>query len=215
MCIASTVTPPQDRFLDLLPAIERHARITFRGRPPADREEAAAEAVAAAYASYVRLIGRGKDPARDFPSHLATYAVLHVKAGRQVGGWSSSTDALSPLARRERGFRVEALSTPHASPAHFSTAGDRGRPDEFEDRLRDNTRTAVPDQVAFRIDFPAFLRELAPRDRALIRFLAMGHSAQAAADRFGLSPGRVSQMRRMWREKWRLFQGETPGCQPC
>jgi hypothetical protein len=96
-------------FLDLIPIVEWHVRFAFRGRPAADREEAAAEAVAAAYASYVGLKARGKDPVRDFPSALAAYAVLHVRAGRQMGGRNSTTDALSPLAQRKRGFRVESL----------------------------------------------------------------------------------------------------------
>jgi hypothetical protein len=74
--------------------------------------------------------------------------------------------------------------------------------------LRDNTRSAVPDQAAFRIDFPAFLAELGPRDQTLARFLALGNSAQVAADRFGLSEGRVSQLRKTWREWWCQSQGE-------
>ena len=100
-------------------------RFAFRGRSAADREEAAAEAVAAAYASYVSLKARGKDPVRDFPSALAAYAVLHVKAGRQMGSRNSTTDALSPLAQRKRGFRVESL--------HMSS-GVAPRPPPFDDR---------------------------------------------------------------------------------
>ncbi len=198
-----------DEFLELIPIVERQVRFAFRYRPVVDREEAAAEAVAVAYASCVRLTARGKDSIRDFPSALAAYAVLHVKAGRQVGSPNSTTDVLSQLAQRKRGFRVESL--------HFSSVvgrdrvvsmADRRRQDEFEDQLRDNTRTAVPDQAAFRIDFPAFLAGLGPRNRTLARFLALGNSAQVAADWFGLSEGRLSQLRRAWREWWCQFQGE-------
>ena len=38
-------------FLALYPVVERHARVVFRGRRHVDREEAAAEAVASAFAS--------------------------------------------------------------------------------------------------------------------------------------------------------------------
>jgi hypothetical protein len=196
-------------FLALIPTVERHARFAFRGRPAADREEAAAEAVAAAYASYVRLTARGKDPVRDFPFALIAYAVLHAKVGRQVGSPNSTTDVLSPLAQRKRGFKVEPLPTSSgvARDRLHSTA-DRRRQDEFDEWLRDNTRSAVPDQAAFRIDFPTFLAGLGRRDRTLARFLALGHSAHVAAARFGMSEGRVSQLRREWRERWCQSQGE-------
>jgi hypothetical protein len=195
-------------FLGLVPAIERRVRFALRGRPPADQEEATAEAVAAAYAAQARLAARGRDGVRDFPAALVGYAVLWAKAGRLVGGRASSTDALSPLARRKRGFRVESLSGPVA-PGGTPGRDGRNRPGGFDDRLRDNTRTAVPDQAAFRIDFPAFLGGLSPRDRALAEFLALGHSGQAAAERFGLTEGRVSQLRRLWQDRWRQSQGEA------
>jgi hypothetical protein len=196
-------------FLELIPIVQRQARFAFRGRPEADREEVAAEAVAAAYASYVGLRARGKDPVRDFPCALAAYAVLHVKAGRLMGSGNSTTDALSPLAQRKRGFRVESLHVSGGIPrdnVHSTT--DRRRHDEFEEQLRDNTRSAVPDQAAFRIDFPEFLGSLGNRDRALVRFLALGNTGQVAAARFGMSEGRVSQLRKTWRERWCQYQGE-------
>jgi hypothetical protein len=201
---------PHAGFLTLLPSIERHAKVVFRGHPPAEREEATAVAVAAAFAGYVRLAARGKNPERDFASSLVTYAVLHAKSGRQVGSGSSTTDALSPLARRKRGFKIEPLpSSPGvARDRLYSTAGRRQR-DEFDEYLRDNTRSAVPDQAAFRIDFPNFLGSLGRRDRELIRFLAQGNSAKVAAARFRLSEGRVSQLRRTWREQWCRSQDEA------
>jgi hypothetical protein len=73
--------------------------------------------------------------------------------------------------------------------------------------MRDNTATPVPAQVAFRLDWPAFLRTLGRRDRALADYLALGHGATSAARRFGLSIGRVSQLRGAWCRAWRRFQG--------
>jgi len=57
--------------------------------------------------------------------------------------------------------------------------------------------------VAFRIDWPAFVGGLPERDRALMGFLGMGHSNQEAAEEFKISPGRVSQLRKGWMERWR------------
>jgi len=209
MTTTSSSAHPHTDFLTLLPAIERHAHFVFRGHPPAEREEATAVAIAAAFAGYVRLAAQGRNPVRDFASGLVTYAVLHAKSGRQVGSPSSTTDALSPLAQRKRAFRVEALPTSSGVERdRLNSTADRRRHDEFEEWLRDNTRSAVPDQVAFRLDFPPFLAGLGRRDRTLARFLALGHSAHVAAARFGMSEGRVSQLRRAWRERWCKSQGE-------
>ena len=179
MSTTSTSAHPHAGFLKLIPAIERHANVVFRGYAYTEREEATAVAVAAAFDGYVRLAAQGKNPERDFASGLVTYAILHAKSGRQVGSRSSTTDALSPLARRKWGFRVESLSAaPVARCAIGSGADHRGMSNPFEERLKDNTQTPVVDQAAFRIDFPAFLSSIGPRDRALAQFLSMGHSAQ-------------------------------------
>jgi hypothetical protein len=201
-------------FLSLVPVIEKQARIAFRDRNATDREEAVAEAVATAFTAYVRLKARGKDPVRDFPSSLASFAVLHVKDGRHVGGRSSSTDVLSCKARQLHGFKVDLLptsGTPQACihPKRNSRCGS----DALNDWLQENRRTPVPDQVAFRIDFPQFLRGLSLRDRELARFLGQGHTAMEAASRFKLSPGRITQLRQRWRRDWLLCQGEYVAAQ--
>jgi len=72
-------------------------------------------------------------------------------------------------------------------------------------------RTPPPDAAAFRIDFPRFLGGMSERDRALAMFLSLGHSATRAADKFGLSCGRVTQLRQQWHENWRRFVGEETG----
>lgn len=203
---------PHAEFLALYLVVERHARIVFRDRRADEREEAVAEAVAAAFEAYIGLKRRGKDPLRDFPSAVATFAALHVKDHRHVGGRSSSTDALSPKARQLRGFRLRSL--PCVPPAGVAgpcgAAGGRDDREACEELLRDNTMTPVPDQVCFRLDWPAFLRTLSRRDRRLARFLALGHSGKDAARQFGISPARVTQLRRHWRDRWLAFQGEAP-----
>src|SRR5262249_426255 len=146
-------------FLSLYPVIARHARIAFRDRPAADRDEAEAEAVAAAYESFLSLKARGQDPAREFPTLMATFAVLHLKNERHVGGRSSSKDVLSPRAQKCHGFTVERLPSAHATPYEYRYGDPHGQQaqDAFEERLQDNHRSPVPDQVCFRLDFPAFL----------------------------------------------------------
>jgi hypothetical protein len=67
--------------------------------------------------------------------------------------------------------------------------------DAFEERLHENRRTPVPEQAAFRIDWTEFMRSLTDRDRRLATFLSLGNSAKTGADKFGVSQGRVTQLR--------------------
>jgi hypothetical protein len=130
----------------VLPRVERHGRVYFRHvKSPDRKEELLAELRGLAWKWYVRLVRRGKDVLA-FVSALATYAARAVNSGRRVCGHERKKDVLSPVAQRLHGFYVGKLPD-------FSTLD--GNP--LEDALVDNTVSPVPDQVAFRLDFPAWL----------------------------------------------------------
>ena len=96
-------------FLKYLPAVETHESIQFRNLPDVEREEAVAEATAAAFVN-VRHALRNGNGHRLRPSMVAHYAVLHAKDGRHVGGRTDSkTDVMSRKAQRLRGFKVVGL----------------------------------------------------------------------------------------------------------
>ena len=71
-------------FLAFLPAIRRHARLSFRNAAPELRQELVQETIANSLANYARLAERGKQDVA-FPSALARYAVAQVRAGRRIG----------------------------------------------------------------------------------------------------------------------------------
>ena len=205
----------QARFEALLPRIERHGQVYFRYvKCPVRKADFIAEMVGLAWKWFVRLAERGKD-ATQFASVLASYAARAVKCGRRVCRQESANDALNPQAQQRHSFRVESLPTSTATPHEhlYSSPNGQRSLDDFEERLQDNRQTPVPDQVAFRIDFPLFLKSLSRRDRKLARFLALGHPAKQAAAKFKLSPGRVTQLRQQWCREWRLCQGEGEGSQ--
>jgi hypothetical protein len=81
--------------------------------------------------------------------------------------------------------------------------------DAFEERLQDNTHSPVPDQAAFRIDYPAWLAQLGQRNRAIAEDMALDHSTMELAVKHQVSPGRISQLRRELHQDWRRFHGET------
>ncbi len=67
----------------------------------------------------------------------------------------------------------------------------------------------VPDQAAFRVDFPRWRTRLGPRRRAALDLLAGGWGTGAAAARLGLGPSRVRQLRRELADGWAAFHA-TP-----
>jgi hypothetical protein len=200
----------QAAFLTILPRIETHALISFRDiHCPDTRADKIAECRGLAWKWFVRLAERGKD-ARCFPTALARFAVLAVRSGRRVTGLDRAKDVFSARAQRKHGFTVERLpnSTRVSHESLYGNAAGQRNLDVYEERLADNTVTPPPDQAAFRIDWPLFLKTLPRRDRQLAKFLSLGHSNQQAAEKFGLSQGRVSQLRKQWCREWKISQGE-------
>jgi hypothetical protein len=210
----ASLSPSNDRlhtrFLAILPRIELHARISFRDvKCAGQKADCIAETIALCWKWFRRLAERGQD-AQEFVSALAGYATRAVRSGRRLCGQLPINDVLSELAQLRHGFKVRPLpsSTPTSSEVRCSTIHSQQVFDTYAERLRDNTVTPPPDAAAFRIDFPQFLNSLIDRDRQLAEYLSLGHQAMKAADRFGLSPGRVTQLRQRWRKECRLSQGD-------
>jgi hypothetical protein len=181
----------------VLPRVEAHGHIYFRHvKCPHQKEELLAEMRGLVWMWFVTLVRRGKN-VLDFASALATYAARAVHSGRRVCGHEKAKDVLSPVAQRRHGFAVGKLPD-------FSTLN--GSP--LEEALIDNTRSAVPEQVAFRIDFPAWRLTHGERDRRLIDTLMLGERTKEVSRLFGLSQGRISQKRRQFLEDWTRFCGE-------
>jgi hypothetical protein len=192
-------------FLLILPRIETHARIWSRHLVcPGLKEDFVSEAVALAWKSFVRLAERGRD-ATQFASALASVVVRAVRSGRRLCGQERSRDVMSPAAQRMQGFRVEELMPPAIHERPRSEPFGQRLHDAFEERLRDNTQTPVVEQVVFRCDFPAWLGTLSARNRRVVDDLMAGERTGDVAQKFGLSPGRVSQLRRQFEGDWAVF----------
>jgi hypothetical protein len=74
--------------------------------------------------------------------------------------------------------------------------------------LQDNRRTPVADAVAFRHDFPLWLSTLGDRNRRIAEDMMLGERTLDLAARHGISPARVSQLRREFRQGWGRFCGD-------
>ena len=111
---------------------------------------------------------------------------------------------MSPSCQRRHGVKVVSYDR-HQVPASLRDGTDGWKRIAVEDR-----QANIPDLAAFRIDFAGWLQTLTQRDRDIICALSSGDSTKAVAERFGLSEGRVSQLRRKFERLWRIFQAE-PG----
>jgi len=182
----------QSGFLNILPAIQNNAQIQFRRLPADRREEAIQEAIAAAAVSYQVLAAKGR--AHDaHPSTIATHAVQHVRSHRHVGAsQEAARDVMSSVARRRHGFKL-----------------DFGNCHGLQNMLSSSGRADVPELAAFRVDFDRWFSMFAKRDQRIITALASGEFTKAVAERFGISPARVSQLRRRYERQWLVFQGEA------
>jgi DNA-directed RNA polymerase specialized sigma24 family protein len=185
----------QQPFLEMLPAIKNYARRAFRDRDPEAREDAVQEVLANAAVAFARLAELDKIDLA-YPQVLARYAIAQYHDGRRVGSRLRIGDVMSPYAKRKKGFRVESLD-------RFDKESG-----EWLEAVVEDTHTPVPEQVAFRIDFPTWLQSQTKRNRRIATALALGHGTGEVARRFNVSAGRVSQLRREFCQSWKEFHDE-------
>ena len=189
-----------DQFVKMLPAIRRHTRIAFRYLDAEAHEEAVQSAIAHACVAFARLVELDR-AALAYAGPLAHYAVARVRNDRHVGGREKKGDVLSLLWQRKMGVRVQSLGCPGS--------GESG----WQEILVEDRHATPADIAATRIDFQAWLSSLPARLREIAEVLATGEATKSVAQRFGVTPGRVSQIRRKLQRSWRLLQGEISTAQ--
>ena len=184
-------------FEAMLPIITTHARIAFGHLKPEAREEAVQETVCNACQAYARLVKLGK-AAVAYPTALARFGVRQTKEGRKVGGKLNVKDISSDYCQQRKNLMLERL--------------DRYSSEEqaWEEILVEDRHAGPADTAIVRIDFSTWMQLLPRRLRKIATFLAKGETTAAAAKRFGVSQGRISQIRRELFSAWRRFQGEDP-----
>jgi hypothetical protein len=181
----------------VLPKVLSHGQVWSRHiRCPHRRDDFVAEMVGLTWKWFVRLVERGKDPTA-FPTALASFAARAVRAGRRVAGQERPKEVLSPLAQARHDFLVEKLPDHETLTSNLLTLA-----------LQDNRRSPPDEQCAFRLDFPAWLSTLGDRNRRIAEDMMVGERTLDLAGRHGISPARVSQLRREFRQGWGRFCGE-------
>ena len=184
-------------FLAMLPAIVKQVRFAFRHLGPEARSEALQNCVANAMIAYARLYELGRI-ALAYPSVLGRYAIAQTRDFRVVGGHLDIKDVLSPYCQTKKNVVVERLDK-------FDKAED-----QWQEILVEDHRAGPFDIVRIKLDFAAWLRSLPIKLRRIAKMLANGERTADVARRFGLSDGRISQIRRLLKDSWLRSQGEEP-----
>jgi len=184
-----------DKFIEMLPVTIRYAAACFRHLDAEAREDAVAEVVANCFQAYVRLVELGKQDLV-YPTVLASFAVRRFRDGRRVGSKLNRNDISSPYCQRSRRIDVERLDR------HDERTGG------WQEALVEDRHAGPAETAASRIDFSDWLASLPSRDRRIAERLGSGERARDVASQFGVSAGRVSQLRRALMENWQAFHGE-------
>jgi hypothetical protein len=184
-------------FLAMLPTIRAYARGAFARLNPDLRQDLTQEVIANCLVAYVRLWQQGR-VALAYPTVLAKYGIAQVCDHRRVGAKLNVRDVLSKYCQDRKGVIVERLD-------HFDEEDNAWAEVVVEDR-----NVGPAEVAATRMDFAAWLRVLPGRLRKIARVLATGETTTAAAKRFHVSAGRVSQIRMELKQAWERFQGEQP-----
>ncbi len=182
-------------FLKMLPVIKRIFKLNFRHLKPEAREECIQEAVCNALKAYRRLAELDKLNMA-YPTVLARYAVAQVKDHRKVGGHLNIRDILSKYCQVNKNLTVERLD-------RFNSVEK-----QWEEIILEDKHATPAEIVSTKLDFTAWLKTLSGRYRKIAQILASGETTDAVARKFDLSAGRISQLRREFRDSWLKFLGE-------
>ena len=202
----ATLSLAQQQFETALPQMDRVFRFHFRRWPRRQREEALAEARAAAWTAWHGLVRRDQNPLTVGVTGIAFNAVRNVKQGRRVGnptrGGSGAMDIQSHRAQRRCRLRIYSLDS---NPEQLT----EGQMESWREMIVSGKGYTPADEAAFRLDFEAWLSCLVPRRRRMAKLLGDGHTTNTVARRLGVSPACVSQTRRELCASWRAFQAQA------
>jgi hypothetical protein len=190
-------------FVAEMPRMAAVIRHQTRRWPSARRPEARADALAAAWAAWLGLARRGKDPRSVGPCGIARNAVRYVAAGRKLGCGATgraAIDVFDPRAGRRCGFALVSLDR-RTDPLGAAA-------EDWREWLAMDGRCSPADEACFRLDFAAWLEGLPPRKRRIAEGLAAGRTTGEMARVAGVTPGAISQARAWLEGSWRRYQGE-------
>ncbi len=184
-----------ERFMSMLPQIQRLASLAFRDLPPETREDRIEEVIAHAVVAFKALYDQGKVDLA-YPSVLALHGIKRTKIGRKVGMKQNVRDVSSEYCQLARGVQVKRLDRYDATEEVWETV------------LVEDRHAGPAEIAAARIDIGDWCGMFTDRDRGIAGALAVGDTTNEVARQFKVTPSRISKMRRQFYDSGQRFQGE-------
>jgi hypothetical protein len=124
------------------------------------------------------------------------FSRLGIRIGRMAATKQNVRDVSSKYCQLNKGFNLQRL--------------DRyGHEDQsWREVLVEDHHAGPAETAAARIDVSNWLDSMMSRDREIAGFLAAGNTTGETANRFDVTPGRISQKRREYLQSWQMLHGE-------
>ena len=181
------------------PRIEAQAPISFsrHRRNPELVEELTQEALGLGWHHFLAMKLKGEKDPDEFPTVFAQRACQAARNGRSVNGQERAMSISNPRTQAVRGFARQSLPG-------FDTGA------ENHDLLRaiQDERDSPPDMAAYLIDTEEWLARLPAKKREMAMDMASGETTTELAEKYQMTQGRVSQIRRELVESSREFHGD-------
>ena len=185
----NTATAPVsfDSLLEkMLPRFRYFAKRVLRLKSD-NYDDAVQDMTAIAFDLYRSLVRRGK-PA--YYSPIMRFAVKYYRIGRRCMG-ANTVDVLSERTQILERCTVSPLST-FVNPDESEFMQDRRQPD-------------IAEEVHWKVDYETWLQKQMPKDREIIRLLAMGETISNTARKVGVSHSSICQYRKRYADSWDNF----------
>ncbi|MBL8827117.1 MAG: hypothetical protein JNM18_09030 [Planctomycetaceae bacterium] len=141
---------------------------------------------------FARLVEQGKQDLA-YATPLADFAIRRMLDGRRAGSSMRRNDVMFEV-RGELSIKLIRRSN---------------RIDEWHEALVEDHHAGPVETAAARIDLVDWLRTLPGRNRCVAKALSLRESPKDVANRFRVSPARVSQLRREFEASWLGYHGEA------
>ncbi len=183
-----TIEALHETFVRHLPELETMALARFTHLDPEARAEAIQNATALTWKYWVRLAEKGRPTDETMLRNVWWFAIKQTRDGRTI----IRGDGKRGKGRQDAYDRTDGTTVKHI---------------DFKMFVHDTT--PIPDQVAFRLDFPLFMATLNERQRGMAVDLASGMTTTEVARKHNVTPAAVSQFRTRFKTLLERFYNDA------
>jgi hypothetical protein len=182
------------KFLELMPFLTKSARRAFAGYNYDKQTDAVQNILCWAFDNLKRLASKGRLH-EVYAGSLARFAIGRHREGRSLGVVTSSGDVMSHYCQSLGRSKVKSYGLAENIADSF----------ESEATVTD-ARYPVDRTVQFKMDFvEGWLQQQTPKNKEIIRLLAMGDIPSEVARKMGVSPACICSYQKRYRASWNEY----------